>query len=96
VPVGVASAFASVEASGSDFLLSSFRTTLSKAGRFASGWSFGPDGEDGSSKGRLVEGKVDGEADILVKSIFKVTRTLLIDSWLTSLTVHARRERRKR
>jgi hypothetical protein len=34
---------------------SSFRT-LSRAGRFASGWSVGAEGEDGSSRGRLVDG----------------------------------------
>ena len=31
----------------------------------ASGWSLGPDGDEGSSRGRLVDGRVEGEADIL-------------------------------
>jgi hypothetical protein len=41
--------------------------TLSKAGRFASGWSPGPDGEDGSSRGRFWDGiaEVVGEADMI-------------------------------
>ena len=46
---------------------SSFRT-LSRAGRFASGWSVGAEGDEGSSRGRLVEGMAVvevGDADIV-------------------------------
>ena len=41
--------------------------SLSKAGRFASGWSLGPEGEDSSSSGRLAEAvaNADGEADMI-------------------------------
>lgn len=45
-------------------------TILSSAGRFASGWSFGVDGEEGSSRGRFVDwmGAAvvgEGEADMM-------------------------------
>lgn len=42
-------------------------TTLSSAGRFASGWSPGPEGDEGSSSGRFWLGAVAvvGEADIV-------------------------------
>jgi hypothetical protein len=41
-------------------------TILSRAGRFASGWSFGPAGEEGSSRGRLAEdAAIVGDADMV-------------------------------
>jgi hypothetical protein len=43
-------------------------TILSRAGRLASGWSFGADGDEGSSRGRFVDcvGAAVGDDDILL------------------------------
>jgi hypothetical protein len=55
------------EDSKSSVVDSSF-TILSRAGRFASGWSLGPAGDDGSSRGRLVEeAAMVGDADMATK-----------------------------
>ena len=50
------------------YVAASSLTTLSRAGRLASGRSFGAEGEEGSSRGRLVEGTAAaelGDADMV-------------------------------
>lgn len=49
-------------------------STLSRAGRLASGWSVGPDGEDGSSSGRFwvatgASGVVSAMMDVVVDDV---------------------------